>query len=896
MEKNVARLNARKKNQDENNEVKVYIGNIAKEANLGLIHKFLDNIKMNNLKLMNGKNGNFVFASLPNQLEVDRAIKMYNNKEFMGQNIILKLVESPVKVYIGNIDSRATKIEIVKFIDEIKIISFTYINKKNKAFAFAIVPNVLEAEKALEMYHRKKFMGHSLVLRISPNDEKSEILSEMPKLEDIENDNENDSVFDSHDDSSSKSDTRQTMSVNMPQLQPNETDFCKNEKTCFEDSLNIQPDSNGLFSLCINKKDSNLRSKNAVEAIFSRYGSVSSVSFVDNVIIVKMPSKQQAINSFKDLGKDLEMSIGYDLCDTDPIKSTHNKSNVEIFIGNFPVHATKKKVFQFFEAINIISLKTYTRKNKSFAFALVPNILEAEKAIELYHRKMLMGHSLFIKLSNQTLKAAEALTKNNEESENESQLEESMYSKDKMSTNLSDMPKLEDIEDASDFDIHNDSSSKFSKSQMNFGDRSQLKESGMKKYDLCKNIKNSSNTFFKSPSNDSNLLNKASVDDHTSCSHDEYKSEDAEKSKRSSQDHATLFIGNFPIGMSYKQLLSLFHEFSPSCVNIINNDNPKRSTQALMTFHNPRDSEKAICKFDKSDYKGSTLLVTSVGFCPCFAKKNIKKENKALPQHVCQPTGSSPLDEKLETLSISSSLKHHHEHQQRRNNFEATNSSTHMIESKMSLAKNPTPNGFQDKNPHLHVEEDKRQQKFPQIDDYLKPEATKMGILVKHFDIQSCFKAPAEVFQVMITSVVNEELFWANTFSSLDLTRFLDLHNELQSAAPSLPKYTLSNKEKKCVALYQEEWYRAWVISSVEKNSVNVFFLDYGNISQIDLKDVRCSTESIWKLPPKIMAFQIDSDSKKLPPNAENQFFDIKLCKAGTSANGFISVVTLVSL
>lgn len=52
---------------------------------------------------------------------------------------------------------------------------------------------------------------------------------------------------------------------------------------------------------------------------------------------------------------------------------------------------------------------------------------------------------------------------------------------------------------------------------------------------------------------------------------------------------------------------------------------------------------------------------------------------------------------------------------------------------------------------------------------------------------------------------------------------------------------------------------RAWVLNTVRNDAVKVFFLDYGNTSEIDLKYIRSPKESIWKLPPKARAFRIDS-------------------------------------
>lgn len=45
-----------------------------------------------------------------------------------------------------------------------------------------------------------------------------------------------------------------------------------------------------------------------------------------------------------------------------------------------------------------------------------------------------------------------------------------------------------------------------------------------------------------------------------------------------------------------------------------------------MNFPSQKESEKAIYKFDKESYEKNTLLVTSVGFCPCLDNGKYKRQ------------------------------------------------------------------------------------------------------------------------------------------------------------------------------------------------------------------------------------------------------------------------------
>lgn len=45
-----------------------------------------------------------------------------------------------------------------------------------------------------------------------------------------------------------------------------------------------------------------------------------------------------------------------------------------------------------------------------------------------------------------------------------------------------------------------------------------------------------------------------------------------------------------------------------------------------MNFPSQSESEKAIYKFDKESYEKNTLLVTSVGFCPCLDNRKYKRK------------------------------------------------------------------------------------------------------------------------------------------------------------------------------------------------------------------------------------------------------------------------------
>ncbi|CAE1254368.1 TDRD1_4_6_7 [Acanthosepion pharaonis] len=484
--------------------------------------------------------------------------------------------------------------------------------------------------------------GNNCVNKINKDENQKDtnikILSEMPELEDID------------DDDILQYDILNNRSSN------NKTNFtCTNSKKCCEYKINLQPDSKGLFSLSINRKDSCFKSKKDIREKLSQFGSVSDVYFSSDSVVVKIPSMRQILNISKALNEELDMCFG-----DNSLKRNPENSHAKIYIGNIAVKASRiiKNIFTQYGSVSSVSFID------DFALANLPNRLEAEKTVEMYNNKVFMGHKLVVRLDD-------------------------------------------------------------------------------------------------------------------------------------------------------KQ----------------------------MSTHNASGSQKKKQEFLK---------------CSPSAKDN----------------------------------------QQQEINCQLTNSLTHGITNQETFIKSPT-HSLTNKNLDQHKQQMKEENqliKVSQFDDPFQAEAAKMAVLVKHFQIQPCLSSSSDTLQVMITSVINNELFWGNIFYSLsnDVTDFMVVHNEIQSTALSWPDYILSKKEMKCVALYQDEWYRAWVLNTVRNDAVKVFFLDYGNTSEIDLKYIRSPNESIWKLPPKARAFRIDSNSKKLTTNAENQIFDIKICKSGNMANGFISVASLI--
>ncbi len=62
-------------------------------------------------------------------------------------------------------------------------------------------------------------------------------------------------------------------------------------------------------------------------------------------------------------------------------------------------------------------------------------------------------------------------------------------------------------------------------------------------------------------------------------------------------------------------------------------------------------------------------------------------------------------------------------------------------------------------------------------------------------------------------------------------------------------------ENKKCLAKFQEEWFRAYIIDSSD-SEYELFFFDYGTTANVNISDTRfIDDDKIWSIAPIAMPF-----------------------------------------
>ncbi|XP_026802784.3 tudor domain-containing 6 isoform X2 [Pangasianodon hypophthalmus] len=137
-----------------------------------------------------------------------------------------------------------------------------------------------------------------------------------------------------------------------------------------------------------------------------------------------------------------------------------------------------------------------------------------------------------------------------------------------------------------------------------------------------------------------------------------------------------------------------------------------------------------------------------------------------------------------------------------------------------------------------------------------------------------------QVIAVYASVIIGPQLFWCQYAETEKLQEISDIiqkiGSNLESGALNVETLQIGSG---CIALFDEDqlWYRAKV-TSVEKDTLSVLFVDYGNESKVKMSDVRPLPFEVSDLPPQAFACQLDGFNVlegSWDDKAADQFFEL---------------------
>lgn len=86
--------------------------------------------------------------------------------------------------------------------------------------------------------------------------------------------------------------------------------------------------------------------------------------------------------------------------------------------------------------------------------------------------------------------------------------------------------------------------------------------------------------------------------------------------------------------------------------------------------------------------------------------------------------------------------------------------------------------------------------------------------------------------------------------------KYRELFDFLNNKEENDSKPVADLKIKWCIAEYCGEWFRAYIDKILDKNKIQIFFVDYGTTAIIDHSCTRLENNDIvWELPPLAVPF-----------------------------------------
>ncbi|KAM9777461.1 tudor domain-containing 6 [Neosynchiropus ocellatus] len=132
---------------------------------------------------------------------------------------------------------------------------------------------------------------------------------------------------------------------------------------------------------------------------------------------------------------------------------------------------------------------------------------------------------------------------------------------------------------------------------------------------------------------------------------------------------------------------------------------------------------------------------------------------------------------------------------------------------------------------------------------------------------------------VFASCIVEPKFFWCQLANAESLTQISALAQEAGAAAREAVRSDTLLPGRPCLALFPCDslWYRAQVISRAE-DKVHVVFIDYGNESEVDLKDVRSLPKHLLDRPPAAFLCSLngfDESSGQWSDEAQDHFYSL---------------------
>lgn len=116
---------------------------------------------------------------------------------------------------------------------------------------------------------------------------------------------------------------------------------------------------------------------------------------------------------------------------------------------------------------------------------------------------------------------------------------------------------------------------------------------------------------------------------------------------------------------------------------------------------------------------------------------------------------------------------------------------------------------------------------------------------------------PKESIRVFVTEVHNPNRLWYHIGENVG--KIDEMMNEIESyyAQQTRDEWRLkpgnARKGFYCMAKYHGQWHRAQIVSEYEHNKLKVFYIDYGTVALVELKDLKYMAKIFSEIPAQAM-------------------------------------------
>ena len=155
--------------------------------------------------------------------------------------------------------------------------------------------------------------------------------------------------------------------------------------------------------------------------------------------------------------------------------------------------------------------------------------------------------------------------------------------------------------------------------------------------------------------------------------------------------------------------------------------------------------------------------------------------------------------------------------------------------------------------------------------------------------------------RILVTHMLEEQKFWGWILSEskVYVKELNKIEKQIATAAKkSPPPYVLPKAGYCGVALFNDTWYRCFILkSNDETGKLKVFYCDYGNTELINLEQFRFTSIDVWNLPPQAIPFKIhdgvlQNPHKNLNP-MDGQFLKATVIKTKHPQPHIVEVINI---